>query len=224
MKKILMAVVIATTMFAAFNANAQTSHLDKRFAFGVKGGLNLSNMSFSYDVDEPNEPKLKFGFHAGLIFEYRINRLLGVSLEPMYSMQGFRISYEGTIPVLVDYEVTGGLTANYIQVPLMLKFYPFGGLFIEAGPQFGFCIGASTDETVVKIGSTEEKTPSVDLKSGDDYNVFDFGVGFGAGWDFGHFFVSARYNLGITNFAATLNDGDESVKNNNIMVSVGFKF
>lgn len=197
-----MAVVIATTMFAAFNANAQNSHLDKKFAWGVRAGLNLA--SVSYDNTD-----MKIGFNAGLIGEFRINSLLGVSVEPMYSMQGFT---EEIFNEDVSY------TEHNLNIPIMLKVYPFSGLFIEAGVQPGFCLGAK-----VKVGDFDAET--VDS---DGYNFFDLGVGVGAGWDFGNLFVGARYTFGVMPHVDAVKvlgqTVSDAVMNNNFSIHVGYKF
>ncbi|MDR1848090.1 MAG: PorT family protein [Bacteroidales bacterium] len=225
MKKIVMAAVIATAMFAAFNANAQ-SHNDKSFAFGVKVGANLS----TFDTMD-----MKLGFNAGFVAEWRINRLLALSLEPVYSLERSGINYEYSfLAQTVEMDVT--LNANFINVPILLKVYPIGGLYVEAGPQFGFCLGGKVKTEVKFNGEVVDNLFGVpvngeyDLKtSGDDANcnLFELGLGFGLGYDFGHLFVGARYNLGLTPFRSEETIGGVTIpemKNNNISIHLGLKF
>ncbi|MDR1006165.1 MAG: PorT family protein [Bacteroidales bacterium] len=228
MKKVLMAVVCSTMMFAAFNANGQSSHLDKKFAWGIKLGANVSSINYKTpSIDTSGAPEtydMGLGFNAALVMEWRINRLFGLAIEPGYSLERATLDYEVEI-LREETEFESSINANFINIPILLKVYPFKGLYLQAGPQLGFNIGTST-KTEVRRNGVLKTNETFDWKSGDGYNVFALGINFGLGWDFGHFFVDARYNLGITNFHSQManNPLDRDIKNSNFSLNVGLKF
>ena len=128
----------------------------------------------------------------------------------MYSTQGAKGSEStalGTVEAKAKYD--------FINIPIMAKYYVVDGLAIEAGPYVGFLMKA---ENELSGGSL---TGSQDIK--DNMNSVDFGLGLGASYSLSNgFFGGARYNLGLTDLPKE-NDGD-AIKNGVIQVSVGYKF
>lgn len=191
MKKLLLVAAIAAF---GFTANAQD------VTFGAKAGLNLSSIS----GDETNGYDSRTAFHIGGVAEISISEKFSVQPELLYSAQGFKESFEG---VDIDYNL------DYINLPIMAKYYVAEGFSLEGGPQVGFLMSAKA-----KAEGADE-----DLK--DFVKGIDFGLNFGLGYkmesglNFG-----ARYNLGLSN----INDGEGSdeFKNQNsvIQLSVGFFF
>jgi len=143
--------------------NAQASQ------FGVKGGLNFS--SLIGDIND--NVKSRISFHIGLVVELAISDMLSVQPEILYSSQGYKFN-----------NVIG--INDYINVPIVAKFYPVERLSIEIGPQLGILISSLE----------KDDNASVDVK--EVYNTVDFGLDFGVGYklDMG-FNVGMRYNLGL---------------------------
>ena len=95
---------------------------------------------------------------------------------------------------------------NYLNIPLMAKYYATKGLSLEAGPQIGFLLTAKEDGNDII----------------DSYKNTDFGVNFGIGYklDNGLNF-SARYNWGLSNITVK----NDITKNNSVFqLSVGYFF
>jgi len=176
MKKLVL-VFLAGISFATA-ANAQ-------FQFGVKGGVNFSNVNGD-GLDGVSTSSLT-GFNAGVYFKLPLAHHLAIQPELVYSGQGFKISESG---------ITATQHENYFNVPVLLK-YTYAGLFLETGPQFGFLMSANE-----KVQGTSE-----DNKSG--FNSSDIAWVFGVGFKIPTTPVSidARYNLGISNIA---NNSDNS--------------
>ncbi|HZW76960.1 MAG TPA: porin family protein [Flavobacteriaceae bacterium] len=115
---------------------------------------------------------------------------------------------------------------NYINIPIMAKYYVAEGFSLVAGPQLGFLMSAKADADVSVKGNIggmtieESSSETVDIK--DQFSGFDLSFGVGAAYrlDMGVFF-GARYNLGLTNISK---ENDESSKNGVIQVSVGYSF
>ena len=170
--------------------------------FGAKAGVNFSDITGD-DVDSFNGLT---SFHIGVVAEIPVSDMFAVQPELIYSAQGS--DYE-------ESEFSGSVKADYLNVPIMAKFYVGeGGFSVEAGPQVGLLLSAKDEYD----GGDE------DIK--DFLKSTDFGVNFGLGYkmesglNFG-----ARYNLGLSN----VNDSDDldsgaEYKNSVIQVSVGYFF
>ncbi len=185
MKKILLLAVVTVLGFT--NVNAQ------KINFGVKGGLNFA--SISGDNTKEIDPVAAFNF--GLLSEIPISEKFSFQPEVMFSGQGYSFKGKDNLIAL-----------NYLNVPLMGKYYVTKGLSIEAGPQLGFLLSAKDEKKDVK----------------DSFKTFDFGVNFGLGYKLENGInFGVRYNLGLTD----INNLDNySGKNRNgvLQVSVGYFF
>ena len=207
MKNILLISIIA--FFVYTNVTAQ------KIKYGSKIGVNIANIS----GDETDDLSTRTSLHAGAIAEIIISDEFSFQPELLYSSQGaksdrseilddatFRYSY---------------VKLEYINVPLMAKFYVVEGLSLQAGPQVGFLITA--DREFEKTVNGETETGAEDII--DKIKGIDFGLNFGLGYQLASgIFLDARYNLGLS----YINDfeGADELKNQNqvIQVSVGYLF
>jgi len=177
---------LAFVLLAGFSF--ATAHA--QFAFGIKGGANISNVNGN-DVSGTNS---LVGFNAGVYLKLPMTRHLSIQPEVDYSGQGFKETGGG-------YETTQH--DNYINVPVLLKYTHFTGVFIETGPQVGFLASAKVSSQGV----------SVDDKA--DYNSADFSWVLGVGVKIPATPISldARYNFGLSNI---INNGGGSSDNNSV--------
>lgn len=137
-----------------------------------KVGLGLANITNS-NKDSRVRPGFNFGLGAGLIWNEKIGMETGI----YYLMLGNKFS--------TDY-ISSTTKLDYISIPVYVKGYIYKGLFLFAGPQFGF--------NVVRDDGRDEDF----LSEIDRVRKFDFSVGVGVGyqWDFG-LQLSASYNFGL---------------------------
>ena len=195
MKKIILAIAILITL----SGNAQ------KINFGIKAGLNMSMLTGSKDqiMSSTN------GFFAGALLEFKILEKIALQPELLFSEQGAEFQSKN---------LTSSTTmkADYLIVPIMVKYYLKRGLFLEAGPQAGFLISAKQDvENRIMNTSTSENIK-------DDTKVFDMSANVGIGYDILDKVVTQiRYCIGITN-TSTLENTD--IKNGVFQLSVGYKF
>ncbi len=120
---------------------------------------------------------------------------------------------------LFIYREDSVLKYDYINIPLLAKFYVAKGFSLETGLQIGFLIKAKGEAR--GGGSIEEV--SIDLK--DLVKTVDFGLNFGMGYKLAmglHF--GARYNLGLSNIADNENSEERSDKNSVFQFSIGYFF
>lgn len=165
--------------------------------FGAKVALNVSNIS----GDDTGDLKSLIGGQFGGFAEIGISDKFAIQPELMYSMQGAK--YDG-----------GKTNLSYLNVPVMAKYFVAEGFSLEAGPQIGFLLSAK---------DKEDGEDSVDMK--DELESIDFGVNFGAGYDFTeNLSAGLRYNLGLTNIVKNVPGEDFKITNNVFSVSLGYKF
>lgn len=188
MKKVFL---LAVALLAFCAAKAQPAVGD--FTWGAKVGFNATNIS-NFDA------KNKMSIHVGAFAEKRYSDLLGASAELIYSRQGARDK---------DGDWKYKLRVNYLNIPILAKFFVWEGLSVDVGPQFGFALNAK------QKAKGNGNTAKVKIK---DFNVFDFSIPIGVTYRVEDIFVSARYNIGLTNVF----DGGVNNKNHVFQLSVGY--
>ena len=178
--------------------------------FGGKVGFDMTNF-WGPDVDHGMKP----GYQVGLMMEYKFNPHFAIAPEVVFAAQGgkskaFALDLFDITTTEIKYN------ANYINVPLMFKYYVAPSFSIDLGPQVGFNVYS-------KIAA-KGYDKSVDFKDGT--KAIDFGVGLGATYNLTeNAFVQARYTMGLTK---ALKDnavlGENKAKNGNIQIAFGMKF
>ncbi len=195
MKKIMM---IAAMLVATVAAKAQFA--PGTWSLQPKVGIELTEISY-------DDAKLKFGLGAGVEGQYQINNWLGVSAALMYQQQGSKVKNS-------SYKIK----LEYINIPVMAKFYVTKGLSLNAGMQFGFLTTAKIDSDDIKSYCNKV---DVSIPLSIAYEL-PMGVTF-----------EARYTTGLTNvfkeaygFPGTSSDADKLLydKNEVLMLTVGYKF
>ena len=202
MKKIILTVA---AVFAFGFANAQETK------FGVKGGLNVANLSG--DIEDNSS---KVGFHVGGFVEIKVSDKFSVQPELLFSTQGAKFEESGS-----GFSYESKYNLSYLNIPVMAKYYAADKFSLELGPQIGFLTSAKDDYTATESGVTV--SGNEDIK--DIFESVDFGLNFGAGYDFTeNLSVGLRYNLGLSNIAKTEAGDDTKVQNTVFSVSLGYKF
>jgi hypothetical protein len=171
-------------------------------AFGIKGGLNLTSLK----VDDPGASyDSRTGFHAGIFLRGRVNKV-GIQPEVLiFTQRG-----EGTFSLTKVEE-----SFTYLSIPVMLKFYPIGGLNLQVGPQFGFLLDG---ERKYEGAFTSYKE---DIK--DTYKSSDVSISLGGGYDFGFGLgLDVRYNIGVKDINNATNG--EPAKSRIFLISLGWNF
>lgn len=198
MKKIY---TIAAIFAIGFSANAQ-----QEVKYGPKAGVNFATVS------NVENSKMLTGFYVGAVAEIKFNDKFSVQPELVYSAQGVKQEFSETfMGVTMSYKNTTKL--DYINIPILAKYYIVEGFSVEAGPQFSFLVKA------------EDKSEGQKEDIKKYTNSFDFGIGAGLAYDLANgFFANARYNFGLSDIAKEKENGSKSVKNGVIQVGVGYKF
>lgn len=186
-------------------------------SYGVKGGVNLANVSKNDKAFDEN--KMRVGFHVGGFAEFGLSDMISIRPELLYSQKGS--SLKNNYPILGDVESTQKF--DYLEVPVLLSIHVAEPLSIQAGPYLGLLLGYNHDVKTDLTGNL----PTIFKK--EDFSSLDYGLGVGATFHMNALEIGARYNLGLakigkdkTEAGAEFNTFDS--KNNIIQVSVGFRF
>ncbi|MCF1423019.1 porin family protein [Mangrovimonas futianensis] len=216
MRKLFFAACVATLGCTSINA--------QEFSFGPKAGVNFATLTG--DIEDND---MQVGFHVGGAAEFKFNEKMAVQAELLYSRQGTKDSYsesETVNGISYRYEEEGNIRLDYINIPLSFKYYIVNGFYASAGPQLSILASAKSEysysESISGGGFDNSESGSEEYDVKDEVLPIDLGGHIGVGYrmtnglDF-----SARYNAGFVN----VNDeGDGTVKNSVIQVSVGFMF
>lgn len=195
MKKLFLFIAVALFIF---NSNAQDKPTsDDGIKFGIKGGVNFATLT-----GDTEDVKSRTAFHFGAVVEIPVSDMFSVQPELLYSGQGAK-----------DDSSDDELKLDYLNIPVMAKFYVAEGFSLEVGPQVGFLLSAKE----------EFDGESEDIK--DFVKEIDFGVNFGVGYametglNFG-----ARYNLGLSDINDYGESFNDSIKNGVFQISIGYMF
>ena len=188
-------IILSIALFAFGFSNAQETK------FGAKLGMNISNIT-----SEGLSTSSLVGAHLGGFAEVGISDKFKIQPELLFSMQGAKVEDSKT-------------KLNYINLPVLAKYYVVDKLAVIAGPQVGFLMSA------------KETFESESLDAKDFYKTISLSFNIGASYDLtDNIFVDVRYNLGLSNIAKEITDEefDETItpkiKNNVIQLAVGYKF
>jgi len=207
--------LILYTLFIGVTVMAQND----KVKLGIKAGLNISSLTF--DESELSSSS-KTGFTAGVMVEIPLAKNFSLQPELLYSQQGTKTSF-------FDQDVTnsnfkGRIELNYLNIPLMLKYYVIKGLSIQAGPQIGLLLKANSKYQDNFLGY--ENQESFNLKKYS--NGIDTSINFGLGYQFKEkFYTDFRYNISYSN---VFKDSDANyfinhdMKNKVFQITIGYFF
>ncbi len=169
MKKILMLMLVAVAVSLPSQAQVK---------FGLKGGLNLTSMSFNKSSAE-DAIKNKAGFFIGPTVKIGLP-VSGLSLDAaaLYDQRESKMEHNGQ-------EAT--LKSQSIQVPINIR-YGVGlgsvaNLFAFAGPQFGFNLGDKSKEIFSNALDWTLRSSNVSANVGLGATLLD------------HFQITVNYNI-----------------------------
>ena len=214
MKKVF-ALIVAAIVCVSASAQVQ---------FGAKVGVDATNF---WGKDTPHGMQLNY--QAGLMMEYKFTDKFAIAPEVVFAAQGGKYKMKDLVENgenSTEQEIEGILSAprksnalddikntfttNYINIPVMLKYYVAPSFSIDFGPQLGINVYSKQKTGDMKPVDIKKVTKDI-----------DFGLGLGGSYNLTEkAFVQARYTLGLTNVF----DGDGDCKNGNIQVAFGMKF
>ena len=151
--------------------------------FGIKAGVNLTNLY----IDNVEDENMRVGLNAGFFAKVPLTR--GVSLQPelLYSNKGAKTTYNN---VLGKGEYRFNL--HYIELPVAMVFNLGKSFNIHGGGYVSY-LAAATVKDMESDGTINSAT---DLNA-ENFNRMDYGLLAGLGVDVQNFTIGARYNYGL---------------------------
>lgn len=208
--------LVLCTLFLCATLTAQTG----KVKIGVKAGLNISSLTSNENELDSSD---KTGFTAGLMAEISLAKNFAIQPEVLYSQQGMKFSYSDIDVVNSHYKST--IELNYLNIPVMLKYYVVKGLSVQAGPQIGILLKANNKYQDNFLGY--ENHESFNLS--DYANGIDTSVNFGLGYQFkDKFYADLRYNISYSDIfkdaSANTYVINSDMKNRVFQVTIGYFF
>ncbi len=195
-----------------------------QLSFGVKAGLNLTNMTVKSNSEKETFSS-KFGYNAGGFADYSISDLLGIETGLNVEMKGYQINneYKG---VIGNYTETIKKNLVYVTIPIDAKL-SFGSFYILGGPYLGIAATGKIKTKQDRSGDDYKHTEKVEFgneKGKSSLKRVDLGVGFGVGYEINnHIGIRMGYDLGLANLQPG-GDKNNSLKNGSFNTSATYNF
>lgn len=204
MKKLLLSIGLVAMSFTSF----------AQLQFGVKAGLNYSNLNFNDDQEMDQNAKL--GSQFGLFADYKLADKISIRPELLFSGKGNSI--DNTVEALGQ-KIETSLKAklSYIELPINIAYNVTDAISVYGGLSASYLMSAKSVGSVKTTGILEiEEDTDVDIK--DSFETIDFGFNLGLSYKLNdQILLDAR-------FSPSLIDAQENlaVKNSNLSLSVGY--
>ena len=200
MKKILFVVAL---LAATMTVQAQG------LKFGIKGGLNLTKMTFSKDVYSSDN---QAGFYLGPTLKLSLPLGFCVDAAALYDQRSAKVESDN----LTGVQGAGDekIKQKSIQIPINAR-YNIGlgseaGIYLAVGPQFGFPVGDKVYNT--KLGDYTLKSSNLSFNFGAGVYLLD------------HLEVGFSYNLAAGKSGEFKNAGDIDTHNNAWQIGAAIYF
>lgn len=206
MKKQFTLALIAVAMMVAMPANAQVK-------FGLKGGLNVTNVSLSSDMFDSSN---RTGFFVGPTVKFTLPLVgLGIDASALYDQREAEIKKE-------DGTGKSTIKSKSINIPINLR-YGWGlgstaSIFLFAGPQFGFAVG-DKDKKLTDSATWHLKDSNFSINVGAGASVLN------------HLQLTVNYNIacgktGEVNVVSAADDviSHHKAKNNAWQIALAYYF
>ena len=177
----------------SFHANADEHNYSH---FGIKGGLNISNLHAT-DVEDQN---INFGFHAGVFIKIALTRYISFQPEILYTTKGAELKYNNE-----SINGTANYSLNYFEMPLLAMINLTKNVNIHGGVYLAKL-------TSVKI-KNEDDLASFNIENElnkDNFESLYYGLVVGLGSAFNRISVGIRYEYGLEVVGKEVSDSGQS--------------
>ena len=199
---------IIALMCMFFTAGAAMAQ--KTFTFGPKIGVD-----YTHQWGEKINDESALNYQVGAFMEYRFSDKFSIAPEVVFATHARpKCEWKDWLIEEPAHDITSTYQTNYINIPVMFKYYATSSLSIDLGPQFGFKVyDKYTDKW-------EEDGKKMKEKYDMGHRSVDFGLGLGATYNISErVFVQARYTLGLVPLYK-----DGNARNGNAQLSIGYRF
>jgi outer membrane protein OmpA-like peptidoglycan-associated protein len=114
---------------------------DERGYFGIKAGVNLSEIRSSNHFTNGDNLDTKTGLVLGGFYHLGLTKALAIQPELLYSQMGAKYAANTSSTL----STAGQMNLNYLSMPLLIKVSPFKPLGLFAGPQLDYYLSGKSD-------------------------------------------------------------------------------
>lgn len=179
-----------------------------QWSVGGKAGINWSTVRYPKNILNDKASYI-VGGQAGAVITYTCNTCFDLQLELLYASHGYKDKTLVFNDERGDTMYKGySFRIHYIDIPLLVKFFPVAGLNIQVGPQLG--IGCAATDSWKGVEAFQQPAGA------------ELGVVVGLGYEFNSgLFVDARYTWGLTH---SIRDAESAYEGRHIGISLGYRF
>lgn len=228
-----MTTIFRTVLFSFMLISASYTHAQhgiselpyspKKVTFGIRGGLNISNLTTNYDNEVYNE-KVKFGYNIGATMDCHL-------AKDFYIRTGLGLTSKGAIVKDLRFEEVSyesKMNAVYLQVPIYFAYKTFFRgtsdmkVSIAGGPYVAYGVaGQSTQKT--QTGTVVGKADT--FGDGWVWNKPDIGVGIEVSLEVKKIVFTLGTEGGLTRaWKSDAFQGNPYTRNSASYLSVGYNF
>jgi hypothetical protein len=231
--------ILSFILFVALLINPANAQVK----IGVQAGVNLTDLNMSL-TEAGFNTAIRTRAIVGGIITYDFLPVLDLQIEPAYVQKGADVNAAidfSSIVTGATLDAKGTISANYFEIPILLKLTLPSGLikpYLIAGGSVAFLLGDpkfKLDEAkiagqdVISLIPSNVREQTFKLKSTD--LILSFGGGFTIPIGLLSVFVEGRYDLGLTDisdgpydFGITDLNYNEEFKTQGIQIKAGILF
>ncbi|WP_308993962.1 porin family protein [Mariniflexile litorale] len=212
---------ILFTLLITFQLFSQDISTEK-FKIGLNLGVNSFDLNHD-DIFDRYDGMISYTF--GLSFEYKLNRKLSLISNINYDSKMMKLEnfQYRDFNENIDYSVKDKMKFNYINIPILIRYYVGNKLFADLGGFYNHSLKIENDSTIKETG---EK-----ITLWEHENVikkYDYGISLGIGYGFdlnnnNHFSIELKDELGIANIANYPNTSLTDLKTNTIKLILNWE-
>lgn len=202
-------ILIICCLSIAFHCSGQ-----KKVSFDFHAGTGLSNIKGSNSDGRKGSTSPKLAFSSGIGILLGLNQTLSLGVEVNYQNIGGGEDKKYYTP-LIFYKKT---VYEYLSLPILLRFHiPKSRFLVYTGPQYSYMLN---NKSVLPNGQIDKFI---------FYYKNEFSIVSGAEYHFkllgnSQFYISGRYQQGISNIGINGEDTRPFLKNNALLFALGCRF
>jgi len=185
-------------------------------------GLALVAMFMCSEIQA--QADIKFGVTGGLITSRVSNKvaILGINLADLTAASGTGfyvgaiadIGFAEKFSLQPEFVYAKANDLEYVQIPIMVKYYVIDKLYAQVGPQFSISTNASQVKDILDL-----------IDAGDAVKSLGIDLGFGAGYDvLDNLAVQARFSSELTNRYDGPGNSVNKLKASNFTIGAAYFF
>ena len=214
---------LASILALAFFTIATNAQSLIPIKYGIKVGLNFSNLNITSTIDgvqhgvQPTDNSSQTGISAGFIVHIPLSDEWFINPEVLYSQKGASFNYAFTHDYEInqrdEYKTNNQVTLSYVELNPTISYKATDKLALNFGPSVSFLIGE--DITPQDLERDNANTAHILTDGLVETASLDVGLNLGISYFFTeHFFVDSRVYTGFLEVASATQPYEEIINNN----------